>query len=1081
MNYALSHANALERIEAFKKKGGGELDLSNLELEKIPPQLQGIKNLTSLSLYNNRLKKFPYEILDLPDLVSLELGRNLISELPSDLWRMEKIKSFSIWENQFNEFPVQILSLSSLNELILDGNSIRSFPDDISKLSKLVTLSANGCQIDELSKSIFSLESLVVLKINRNHLLSLPSSISRLRKLTTLEVVRNKLNSLPPELTEIKKLTKLYLHGNSDLRIPSSILGPTHYEPKQSARPQDILNFYFSRNNAEASGTSRSLNEIKLMLVGRGGAGKTSLRRFFMGEEHNRDEPETPGIALDNFKLQCGNGDVVVRLWDFAGQEITHALHKFFLTEGCVYILVLDPRSNTEMHDAEYWLALLKRYSGKSPVIIALNRQDARQGGYDVDRRMLLERFPSVLGFVQTNCEQRTTCAQLQSMLCEAIESLSETEPPHLKVPESWIKVISECDGNDSVESSRLATIIRWLKFAGHKVPEGKQRQHMTLDEFREICADHGEGSYEKQESLARLLHKLGAILHFVDEPRLRDTAVLNPHWVTDGVYRLLRYKDKPEGDGILSIDDALAALPGETDLTARFLLRLMERFDMCFPIDDFDVDEKSCRWLVPGALGEFQPVGVGSDWHKNGAVRLRFVYDPLPEGVLPRFIVMTNILSEGSPRWRNGVVLVDGNAKALVRRGEKRDHVDIVAVGPEDERLRLLEIIQGTLERIHADLPEPKPVAEIEIAGLAGTYRSVADLEAAEMVHQSIAVSTGSQSIVVEPTKLLNRASEPESRRDNREPLTIFLSYAYKDRRSKDIFKDNLTVMMKKKRISPWREGVVEDGVQWCQDIYSNYSTTDVFVGLLTTALLASDYLDKIDIQEAGESLDSKSGNPLFVLILVDDVSLNGVDLSKFHILKPNGKSVSSFSSKKDGFNAAQRELEELLLKHRAECRASGLRSTGLSDRNFDVHINPGTIYVNCDFIQEAKIMSTGNTLNISGNVNNSQIGINLDQCSLIINSNDNYELRDGLLRIENLVRKALECVPVSEQEEIADNFKLAVDAVNLPTPNRRWYSVSAGGLVEATKFVKEVSTEMAPALIAIGKFIWPDFVLSE
>ena len=34
-----------------------------------------------------------------------------------------------------------------------------------------------------------------------------------------------------------------------------------------------------------------------------------------------------------------------MRLWDFAGQEITHALHHFFLTEGCIYVLVLDPRS----------------------------------------------------------------------------------------------------------------------------------------------------------------------------------------------------------------------------------------------------------------------------------------------------------------------------------------------------------------------------------------------------------------------------------------------------------------------------------------------------------------------------------------------------------------------------------------------------------------------------------------------------------------------------------------------------------------------------------------------------------------
>jgi len=72
-----------------------------------------------------------------------------------------------------------------------------------------------------------------------------------------------------------------------------------------------------------------------------------------------------------------------------------------------------------------------------------------------------------------------------------------------------------------------------------------------------------------------------------VDEPRLRDTTVLNPHWVTDGVYRLLRFKDRPRSDGTLTLAEALEALPGEMEKPARFLLRLMERFEMCFPLDE--------------------------------------------------------------------------------------------------------------------------------------------------------------------------------------------------------------------------------------------------------------------------------------------------------------------------------------------------------------------------------------------------------------------------------------------------------------------------------------------------------------
>ncbi|MBP86859.1 MAG: hypothetical protein CMJ64_09100 [Planctomycetaceae bacterium] len=60
----------------------------------------------------------------------------------------------------------------------------------------------------------------------------------------------------------------------------------------------------------------------------------------------------------------------------------------------------------------------------------------------------------------------------------------------------------------------------------------------------------------------------------------------------------------------------------------------------------------------------------MSDDWQQPGGVRLRYVYDPLPEGVLPRFIVRTHLLSEKQPRWRGGVVLTDARAKALVRRG---------------------------------------------------------------------------------------------------------------------------------------------------------------------------------------------------------------------------------------------------------------------------------------------------------------------------------------------------------------------------------------------------------------------------
>ncbi len=92
-------------------------------------------------------------------------------------------------------------------------------------------------------------------------------------------------------------------------------------------------------------------------------------------------------------------------------------------------------------------------------------------------------------------------------------------------------------------------------------------------------------------------------VLHFVDEPRLRDTSVLDPHWVTDGVYRLLCAKDGPGSDGTLTLTETGPALPGETDDAARFLLRLTERFDMCFPLNEEEAGKLPGKWLVPERL----------------------------------------------------------------------------------------------------------------------------------------------------------------------------------------------------------------------------------------------------------------------------------------------------------------------------------------------------------------------------------------------------------------------------------------------------------------------------------------------
>ena len=127
-----------------------------------------------------------------------------------------------------------------------------------------------------------------VLSLNGNQLTALPPEIAQLTNLTTLNLSSNQLTTLPASLSQLSQLTVLYLHDNNQLGIPPEILGPsfqavmrvvlTTRAQKDKISPASaaaILDYYFSHQ----AGQRQALNEAKVLFVGQGSVGKTSLVR----------------------------------------------------------------------------------------------------------------------------------------------------------------------------------------------------------------------------------------------------------------------------------------------------------------------------------------------------------------------------------------------------------------------------------------------------------------------------------------------------------------------------------------------------------------------------------------------------------------------------------------------------------------------------------------------------------------------------------------------------------------------------------------------------------------------------------
>ena len=164
---------------------------------------------------------------------------------------------------------------------------------------------------------------------------------------------------------------------------------------------------------------------------------------------------------------------------------------------------------------------------------------------------------------------------------------------------------------------------------------------YVTFDKYRDICTRHGETDAHAQEGLAVYLHSLGVVLNYKDDPRLRDTHVLNPHWVTNGIYAILNSDVLAKQKGELKITDLARFLDTKVYPRERhgFLLDLMRKFELCFGFP-----EEDGHYLIPELLDKQQPE-EGAAFKPEDCLNFQYHYPILPEGLLPRFIVRTQLL----------------------------------------------------------------------------------------------------------------------------------------------------------------------------------------------------------------------------------------------------------------------------------------------------------------------------------------------------------------------------------------------------------------------------------------------------
>lgn len=656
---------ALERIREAKESNATILDLSESRLIEIPLELAELTQLTSLDLSKNKLMEIK-SLENLTKLTELDLSNNKLVEVKG-LDQLTQLITLYLYDNQLTEIK-GLDKLTQLTHLYLHSNQLA----EIKGLDNLIRLETLTLHINRLVKTngLENLTQLTHLYLDHNQLTEI-KGLEGLTKLSSLDIDANLITEMPEYLFTLGN-TIFWERSYQKKRITVGGNPLTVPPPEIIQQGNSAIQAYFDERRKSGE---ELLNEAKLILLGDGRSGKTSLANRLLGKELPKQEDRTQGvdIVIGEYSFPLANGkDFKINIWDFAGQDKYKTLHQLFYTESSLYVMVAESGKNSTDYDD--WLQTAELFGEGSPLVLVLNEFKEGIGMGSFDSNYWKKQFPELLKEVFTvNLGTKANFANAE----DYIRLLAQTLP-HTKYvfPSNW------------------AAIRRVLH-------ERRNEQYISLKEYLRICEANNLPEREGALILSSVLHKIGDCLHYQKSDLLKQLVILKNEWATDAVYKMLDDKVVAEQKcGFFDRSDYERVWSSAEHVDMRpQLLELMKQFKLAYQLPGKE------EYVTPPLLPPASPAGFV--WPALDSLELYIEYEFLPKALLTQFIVTRHAdIAEGRTLvWRNGVILQwadEALAEVSKTKLQGRDAFYIRTQGKN--RKGMMTVILKTFRELHAE-----------------------------------------------------------------------------------------------------------------------------------------------------------------------------------------------------------------------------------------------------------------------------------------------------------------------------------------------------------------------------------------
>ena len=370
---------------------------------------------------------------------------------------------------------------------------------------------------------------------------------------------------------------------------------------------------------------AQPLNELKVVFLGDGGAGKShTIARLLNDGAQTGDFPDisTPGIVIKDKPYKFEDKEVKVHFWDFGGQEILHSMHRMFLTERTLYVVMLNVRDGTQDDRARYWLYNLRSFAKGAPVLLVLNQMDMNENA-TLNESDLRKLYPT---------------------LAPDVVKLSTLKYSDGEFEEKFIDVLRRQIGSMDILAFPFTPSWSRLK----EKLQNMEKPYIFSDDFRKFCDECGVTDSDKiRRNLLNWFSDLGVSFCYSGSASLEDYVVLRPDWITNAIYIVLFNKAETANNGQVSHEVIYKMLssrdmekyrrtvtkatykPYEVD----YVLKVFRKFRLSFLAED------GIEFLPMLCNANANPISTVYETDPD-ALEFRMYYEYLPNNVIHRLMV---------------------------------------------------------------------------------------------------------------------------------------------------------------------------------------------------------------------------------------------------------------------------------------------------------------------------------------------------------------------------------------------------------------------------------------------------------